>query len=304
MMSIQNPSDRTGPTAAGALSATGTRDAPVLAANESSAAATGAPRTRRTAGRSKRSLAGVPPVDPPLYEQAYASLAEMIAAGAYRPGSRLPSERALCGVLGVSRLTLRHALASLVEAGVLQRRASRGWYVAGGPVTGATNELLSFVQMALDRGLVPSSRVLQNTTRPATFEESQALRIAPGAPVYDIERLRLLDGIPISVDTSIIPVARAPWLGKVDLRTASLYASLEERDLVPTAAEYTITLREADERLAGLLEVEPGNGLLHAFGITRDQLGQPFELAQALYRPDRYRIQITLTRSPGSRGTP
>ena len=241
--------------------------------------------------------------DQPLYEQAHAALAEMVEAGTYRPGSRLPSERMLGEALGVSRLTLRRALESLVAAGVLQRRSSRGWFVASGPVTGATNELLSFARMALARGLVPSSRVLEQVVRPATLEEADILRVAPGAPVHDIERLRMLDGIPISVERSRIPVARAPWLADLDLRTASLYASLEERGLIPTSADYTIGVLDADERLAALLDVPAGKGLLLATGVTRDQLGKAFELAWAAYRADRYRIQATLARGPSGRTT-
>ncbi len=241
--------------------------------------------------------------DQPLYEQAHAALAEMIEAGTYRPGSRLPSERVLGEALGVSRLTVRRALESLVTAGALQRRPSRGWFVAGGPVTGAASELLSFARMGLARGLVPSSRVLEHLVRPASFEESDILRIAPGAPLYDIERLRMLDGIPIAVDRSRIPVARAPWLADIDLRTASLYASLEERGLVPTSADYTIGVLDADQRLAALLDVPRGKGLLLATGVTRDQRGTAFELASAVYRADRYRIQATLARGASGRTT-
>jgi GntR family transcriptional regulator len=130
------------------------------------------------------------------------------------------------------------------------------------------------------------------------LEESETLRIAPGAPIFDIERLRMLDGIPILVDGSRIPVSRAPWLADVDLGTASLYASLEERGLIPTSADYTIGVLDADERLAALLDVPVGTGLLLATGVTRDQLGKPFELARAAYRADRYRIEVTLARGP------
>ena len=241
--------------------------------------------------------------DQPLYEQAHAALAEMVEAGTYRPGSRLPSERVLGEALGVSRFTLRRALGSLVAAGVLQRRSSRGWFVAGGPVTGATNELLSFARMGLSRGLVPSSRVLEHAVRPASLEEADLLQVAPGAPIYDIERLRMLDGIPISVERSQIPVARAPRVADVDLRTASLYETLERDGVIPTSADYTIGVLDADERLAGLLDVPCGKGLLLATGVTRDQSGKPFELAWAAYRADRYRIRATLARG-GSGRTP
>ena len=281
---------------------TGARERPVAVPDRSRAIPGGRSATGSSGGGVPlRALVGS--TDQPLYEQAHAALAEMVEAGTYRPGSRLPSERVLGEALGVSRLTLRRALESLVAAGVLQRRSSRGWFVAGGPVTGATNELLSFARMGLSRGLVPSSRVLENVVRAATLEEADILRVAPGAPVYDIERLRMLDGIPISVERSRIPVARAPWLADLDLRTASLYAALEERGLIPTSADYTIGVLDADERLAALLGVPGGKGLLLATGVTRDQLGKAFELAWAAYRADRYRIRATLSRRPSGRTT-
>lgn len=236
-------------------------------------------------------------VEQPLYEQAHNALAELIRSGTYRRGSRLPSERALSEALGVSRLTLRRALGSLVALGIIERRAPRGWFAASGPVTGATNELLSFSNMAHARGLHPTARVLEREVRPADLDESDALRIAPGASMFDIMRLRMLDGIPIAVDRSRIPLARAPWLTGVDFEVASLHASLEGGGVVPTSADYTIGVVDADERLASLLDVSIGGGLLHATGITFDQHAMPFELGWAAYRPDRYRMQTRLTRT-------
>lgn len=255
----------------------------------------GSQRLRRPATQAVAPPLGA--VAQPLYEQAYRALAELVASGAYRRGSRLPSERALSEALGISRPTLRRALESLVALGILERGASRGWFAASGPVTGTTNELLSFSNMARARGLHPSARVLECEVRPATLDEGDALRIAPGAPTFDILRLRMLDGIPIAVDRSRIPLVRAPWLTGVDFAVTSLHASLEGGGVVPTSADYTIGVVDADERLASLLELSVGRGLLHATGITYDQHGVPFELGWAAYRPDRYRIQTRLTRT-------
>ena len=250
-----------------------------------------------------RSPGPLGPADQPLYEQAHQALAELIAAGTYRPGSRLPSERTLSQALGVSRLTLRRALESLVELGIIERRASRGWFVAEGPVTGATNELMSFARMARARGLDPMARVLRADVRPATLDESEVLRMAPGAAIHDMERLRMLDGIPIAVDRSRIPLARAPWLTQTDFAVCSLHASLEQGGIIPTTAEYTIGVVDADERLGELLDLPVGRGLLHVTGVTFDQRGVPFELGWAVYRPDRYRMQTTLARA-GARPLP
>lgn len=235
-------------------------------------------------------------LDQPLYERVYAALADRIASGVWRPGSRLPSERSLSSSLGVSRLTLRRALLALEQDGLVERRESRGWRATSGPISEPPNELLGFSAMARARGLRPTARVLTNHVREATFNEAEQLRIAPGATVFELERLRLFDAVAIAVHRAILPLARAPWLPEVDFTTASLHDALEEGGVRPTTANYVIEVLDADERLAQLLGVPIAKGLLLATGLTFDQNGAPIELGWIAHRPDRYRLRTTLAR--------
>lgn len=232
----------------------------------------------------------------PLYERVYSALADRIASGAWRAGSRLPSERALSQSFGVSRLTLRRALLSLERDGIVERGNSRGWHTASGPLSEPPNELLGFSAMARSRGLTPSARVLTHDVRESTLAESEQLRIAPGAAVFELERLRLFDEIPIAVNRAILPLTRAPWLPEVDFTTASLHGTLEEHGIQPSVASYAIEVLDANERLAELLRVPVGKGLLLATGSTFDQSGSPIELGWIAHRPDRYRLRTTLAR--------
>jgi GntR family transcriptional regulator len=236
----------------------------------------------------------------PKYEQVYDTLAERLAHH-WRPGSRLPSERALCASVGVSRLTLRRALSLLEEHGLVERREGRGWYAASGPLSEAPNELVSFTELAFGRGLTPTAVVLRAEVRDATIGEAEALRVAPGAPVFDLERLRLLDGIALAVDSATLSLARAPFLLDVDFSTASLHKTLEEHDIWPTTADYTVEVLDADARLAELLGVRIGKGLLLATGTTFDHDRNPIETGSMAYRPDRYRLQTRLVRAVGRR---
>ena len=90
-------------------------------------------------------------VDPdaadPLYMQLTRSIAEDIAARRLRPGERLPSERRLCAMFDISRVTVRKALAALVDEGLVESSAGRGWFVAAGPVSEPPNMLTSFSAM-------------------------------------------------------------------------------------------------------------------------------------------------------------
>ena len=235
----------------------------------------------------------------PLYEQTYDALVAHISRN-WRAGSRLPSERALCSALGVSRLTLRRALLALEADGLVARAAGRGWLVSTPHVSEPPNELLSFSAMARARGLVPSADVLSATVRDATLDESELLQVAPGAPVFDLERLHRLDGLPIALGRALLPLGRAPWLTEGDFERASLHDALEANGIVPTRAEYVIEVIESSERTARLLDVPVGQGLLLASGETFDADGVPIERGWMAYRPDRYRLRTTLVRHGSS----
>jgi GntR family transcriptional regulator len=231
----------------------------------------------------------------PLYEQVYDELAARIATD-WRPGSRLPSERALCEALGVSRLTVHRALTLLSSNGLVDRRNGRGWRTADTAVSEAPNELVGFSELAFGRGLTPSSVVLLAEVRESTLAEAELLRIAPGAQLFDLERLRLLDGVAVAVDRAQMPLVRAPFLPDVEFATASLHHTLGEHGVWPTTANYTVEVWDADARLAELLEVPVGKGLLAASGTTFDQDKVPIEIGWIAYRPDRYRLQTRLVR--------
>lgn len=233
----------------------------------------------------------------PLYEQASISIAKSLRDGVYRPGSRLPSERVLCEALGISRLTLRRALGILVEQGLVEQTKSRGWFAAHTVVSEGQNKLMSFSSMGELRGLKPSSKVIDIQIHPASIEESEALRIAPGSDVFDLKRLRLLDGIPIAVDRTRLSLQRFPWLAEVDFTKASLYKMLEEHGFVPSHADYEIGVEDADKKTAELLQVPVGKGLLFTGGTTFDQNEFPIDLDRMAYRPDRYRLQTRLSRT-------
>lgn len=242
---------------------------------------------------------GEPPASAPqpLYERTYDELSVRVRRD-WRAGSRLPSERALCELLGVSRLTVRRALSLLQRDGLVQRGGTgRGWQTSDTGGQGDPGKLVSFSELAFGRGLTPSAVVLLERVREASMSEGDVLRIAPGASLFDLERLRLLDGIPVAVDSAQLPLSRAPFLTAVDFETASLHETLEQNGVRPTIADYTVAVTEADERLAGLLGVTVGRGMLTASNVTYLDTGDPIEIGRIIYRPDRYRLQTRFVRS-------
>lgn len=234
--------------------------------------------------------------DAPLYRQVQQAIAEHIAAGRLNPGEQLPSERTLCERFGISRVTARRALASLVEEGLIEASPGRGWFVSDGPLGEPPNMLLSFTALARSRGLEPSAQVLAHEVRDATMDEAELLHVAPGAAVLELERVRLLDGLPVAVDHCLIPLAHCPELAEADFTRASVYDILRSKaGLAPTRAECTLEATSAGPAVAPLLGLEAGAPVLISRQTTFDQHGEPVESSRLVYRGDRYRFRTTLT---------
>lgn len=234
--------------------------------------------------------------DIPLYRQVQQSIAEHIAAGRLPPGQQLPSERQLCERFDISRVTARRALAALVDEGLIQASPGRGWFVSDGHLSEPPNALQSFTALALARGLAPTARVLRQEVRDATVDEGEGLQVAPGAKVFELERVRLLDDMPVAVHHCLIPLALCPALAEADYRSASVYdVLLTMVRLAPTLAECTLEATSAGPEIAPLLDVDEGAPVLVSRQTTFDGHGHPIERSRIVYRGDRYRFRTKLT---------
>ena len=224
-----------------------------------------------------------------LYERVVALIADDIATGRLQTGERLTSERALGERLGVSRVTIRKALATLVERGLLVPAARRGWFVAPPSSSGSYPPLQSFSEWAKAQGGDVRTVVLTARARVAKKEESVLLRIPGRARLFELERLRLMDAVPISVERSCVPLAVAPDLADTDFADASLFAILRtQAGVEPTRAESSVSLEPADNRTAKLLEIPGGTSVLRFRETVYDQNDRPFELHTAANRGGGY----------------
>jgi GntR family transcriptional regulator len=241
---------------------------------------------------------GVLQTDPSqlLHQQVYRLIADRIASGELEPGQRLPAERILAAQLSVSRVTIRRALQELANDGLIESSVGRGSFVSGGPLAEPPNALMGFSELGAARGFTPTARVLSVAVRPAKFEEAELFGVAPGSEIFDLKRLRRLDGVPTAIDRTRIPLSRAPGLAEADFSEDSLYAVLDAEGAGPVRAEYTVHAAPADTEQAELLDLEIGAPLLVTETTAFDHSGRLVELAVTAYPGDRYRFRATLTR--------
>ena len=235
----------------------------------------------------------------PRYLRVVDQIVEEIRSGALAPGERLASERELSERFDVSRDTLRRAFTALAEEGYIRPSPRRGWFIATGPLREPVAGALGFAEWAATHGLPATSRVLAATARGATEEEARELEIEVEDPVFELERVRMVRSVPLSLDRSIVVLAHAPFLPEVDFSATSLYATLRDRaGIIPTRAEWEARATLATPRLVELLEVAPGDPMLSILEWVRDQDDRLFEYSSSTNRGDlyRYRTSVNLDR--------
>lgn len=230
----------------------------------------------------------------PKYLTIHDALAEEIEQ--LPAGSALPTERELCERHGVSRATVRQALAQLEAEQRIYRRQGKGTFVAMAKIEQPL-ELTSHTEGMRARGLAPSSKLIDVARIPAGVEIGSKLHLDPDAEVLRIERLRLANDDPIAIEVLYLHAARFDGITAALDDHASLYQLLSSNYGVElAAADETIEAVAADRRAAELLRCPLGTPLLLLSRRTVDDQGRPTEFVTSLYRGDRYRFQTRLHR--------
>lgn len=211
------------------------------------------------------------------------------------PGSAVPTERVLAAELGTSRTTVRQALVELVAEGRLVRRQGSGTYVAE-PKMSWPLHLTSFTEQAAANGFTASTQLISAERIRADEIVADRLRIAVGAAVCRIERLRLADERPMAVETSHLSATRFPQLTRHMRREQSLYAVLDRvYGVVPVSAEESISTAPASTREARLLNTDTGAPMLVLGRHSFDSSGEPVEWVTSWYRGDRVTFVANLS---------
>jgi GntR family transcriptional regulator len=240
---------------------------------------------------SNRKLAGA---NLSVVESARDAVVDLMTSSRFMPGDRLPAERELADTLRVSRTTLREALAQLERAGYVSRRPGRGGgtFVSKPKVERDLTSLTGLPEHLRRQGHSASARVLSARLMSSDSWTAAELQLPDGAMVYEIIRLRLSDGEPISLERSRFPADKFSGLLERPLG-GSLYALLrEEYGVPPHRARESIEPVIAGSMEAEALGVSEGEPMLSVHRVTFDAAGTPIEVGHDLFRGDRTRVVV------------
>lgn len=228
----------------------------------------------------------------PLYHQVAEQLERSIIEGNLKPGDRISTEVALADQLGLSRPTMRQAIQTLVDKGLLVRKRGVGTQVVQSQIRRSV-ELTSLNDDLLAGGRAPHTRVLRCELIESDEAASRGLQLRPGDPVWAVERVRLVGDEPLALMSNLLP-AKLVDLEAVDLSITGLYAHLRASGLHVRVAHQTISSRRATSYEGRLLNERKGNPLITMHRTAFDDKGRAIESGSHVYRPALYSFEVTL----------
>jgi GntR family transcriptional regulator len=237
----------------------------------------------------------------PLYLWVASLVRDAIEAGQLGPHSPVPSERVLSERYGISRMTARHALETLMLEGSVYRDARRGTFVAERRLRFSVG---SFTRVMTEGDHVPGCEVLAAGTLDPDPLISETLDIPAGGKVHLIQRLRTARAEPIAIENIHVSATRFPDLLESDL-TGSLWELLRSRYGVhPTKADARVVAVTLDRFEAETLRVKIGSPAIALTRTVYAANGEVVELARDVYRGDRAEFYVTAPVEPVSGEAP
>jgi GntR family transcriptional regulator len=230
-----------------------------------------------------------------LTEAAQKELREAIASGTFRPGTQLPTEAELVGILGVSRTVVREALRALEEDGLIARRHGVGTFVRESSILKNLNFNFGITEMIRSAGFVPGTSSLEVRREAAEGEIAAELGLAPGTPLITIARVRTADGKPVvySLDTFAESLVRGGEFDPNRLLNESLYQTLQvEFGLVIEYGVTKILPAQAAPPIAEKLGLAEGSLLLYVVQTDYSSADEPVLYSREYHLPDAFDFVI------------
>ncbi|MBN1226081.1 MAG: GntR family transcriptional regulator [Deltaproteobacteria bacterium] len=233
----------------------------------------------------------------PLYYQLETILRKRIASGDLALGDLLPSEEALSKEYNLSRITVRQALSSLENDGLIERKRGKGTFVLKKPTYLESPKFTGFIEDLISMGIHTESKVLDISMVEGPQNIREYLKVAEGNKLFRIEKLRLVEESPFSYILNYLPFEIGQKIKKEDLIAKPTLIILEDNlGIKATKAVQSIGATIADTYVAALLGIRVGDPLLKGERTVFNVKNKPVEYVSVLYRADKYFYTVNLKR--------
>jgi len=221
------------------------------------------------------------------YIQLQRQIEKAIADGKLPPGIPLPPEREIAKLTGLSRVTVRKAIAPLVKSGLVEQKQGSGSLIAEPVqrVEQSLSRLTSFTEDMQFRGIKTTSRWLNRAISAPSPEEIMNLAISTSETVSRIDRLRFANDIPMAIERATLPnsILKDPLSVEI-----SLYETLEKVGKKPVRAIQHLKATNIKKEDAILLKCDEGTACLNVTRLSFLRSGEVVEFTKSVYRGDAY----------------
>lgn len=227
----------------------------------------------------------------PPRDRAIEGILWFIQSTGLQPGERLPAERELCELIGVSRTALRAAIARLISCGNLESRRGSGTYVCPPKPLNIFQETYNYSDAVRRAGQRPSSRLIDAHMEKASEKLAKKMGLNEGAPVFVLRRVRLVNDVPASIETAFVNASLCSGLEGHDFAIESLYDVLfKEGGVRVEHGREHISISRLNIEEAEFLESDPETPVFFETSIEFDADMRVVEYCKAVVLPTKYRF--------------
>ncbi|NSX14342.1 MULTISPECIES: GntR family transcriptional regulator [Cupriavidus] len=246
------------------------------------------------------------PIDPPTlvttsslprFKQIEGALRQRIVNNEWTPGIKLPSEAELMAEFGVSRITVRQSLASLLAEGLIETVHGKGSFVSRPAGQADLGPLTGFYDYMRARGHEAHGKLLSTRLVTAPAVAADALRAPPGSKLLSVTTLKSVAGTPVAVGVTMAPEALMRAILEHDLENHDALMILEAR--LGYRLKYLHTESAAipaTSETARRLKVEPGEPLLRIRFTPHDIDERPLAFSEFMFRGDKFTYKACVRR--------
>jgi GntR family transcriptional regulator len=229
-----------------------------------------------------------------LHRQVFLVLRDQIGRGAFAPGSVLPKEETLCGRFGVSRITVRRALADLAAQGLVERRQGIGTFVRHDLPQPREHATLSFIDSLRKTVIETQVTVLKVGQEDPPSEIAQSLQLTRTEKATHAVRLRSIGNTPAMVTDAWVPLDLGKRVTATALRKNALYEILQAQGIELGRVVQEITAVVADVERAAVLKTEAGSPLLKLVRLMHGRDARPVAHVTVYLCPERSRLLMDI----------